>query len=255
MATRNPLNQRYQGEGPGGQTRKSASSAKPATKAASSVNVKKKPTTASEKRAAAKAREKEAAQKAKEKAAKQAERAKAAAIEAEKMKAANTESEAAKSETPANKPRGILDYFKNSSNDTPKTPVAPIKTEEYLRWKKIYWILLAIGMIALLLSLGVSNSAEYGAPAFIALMIVAYSTLIASFYINYRKMRPLEKRNTATTAKKSPKALKHEQEAREQAAQVEAARKAAKAKKKNKQEQGKSPAPTGVSTEEDEMGN
>jgi hypothetical protein len=40
MAQRNPMNDRYQGDGPGGQTRKSAARAKPVTQAASSVHIK-----------------------------------------------------------------------------------------------------------------------------------------------------------------------------------------------------------------------
>ena len=262
MATRNPLNQRYQGEGPGGQTRKSASSVKPAKKAASSVNIKKKPTTASEKKAAAKAREREAAQKAKEKAAKQAERAKAQSIEAEKLKAANAGSEETKSDVPVDKPRGFFSFLKNPGNDpikTTATPRAPSaspafnKTEEYLKWRRIYWILLGVGVLALIGSIMISSNLEYGeysSLTFLFMTGIAYAAIIASLFINLRKMRPIEKRNTATsTAKKSPKALKHEQEAREQAAQVEAARKAAKARKKSKQEREIVLAPG----EEDEM--
>jgi len=52
MAQRNPMNQRYQGDGPGGQTRKSASSLKPASDAAASVRVKGKPSTSAEKKKA-----------------------------------------------------------------------------------------------------------------------------------------------------------------------------------------------------------
>jgi len=245
MATRNPLNQRYQGEGPGGQTRKSASSVKPATQAASSVHIKKKPTTAAEKRAAARAREKEAAKKAREKAAKQAEKEKAAKIEAEKLKAADIEAGEIPSDVPVKKSQGPFSFLKKPENEQKKAPVTTLKTAEYLKWRKIYWILIGIGLVAVIASLFITNYVEYGAPVFIVLMVIAYAAIISSFIINLRKMRPLERRNTvASNAKKSPKALKHEQEAREQAAQIEAARKAEKARKKNRQERGKILAPS-----------
>jgi len=237
MATRNPLNQRYQGEGPEGQTRKSASSAKPATQAASSVHIKKKPTTAAEKRAAAKAREREAAKKAKEKAAKQAEKAKLASAEAEKLNAVSAKEDEPKQEAPAKKSWGPFNFLKTPENEQKKAPVASYKTPEYLKWRKIYWILLAIGITALFISFFSTNYIEYGSPPYIILLVIVYAAIFGSFYVNYRKMRPLEKKSMAAAAKKTPKALKHEQEAREQAAQVEAARKAAKARKKNKQEQ------------------
>ena len=59
MAQRNPLNDRYRGEGPAGKTKKSASSAKPKTEAASSVHIEKKPTNKRERKAAQKRRESE----------------------------------------------------------------------------------------------------------------------------------------------------------------------------------------------------
>lgn len=51
MSQRNPMNERYQGEAPKGQTKKSASSMKPKTKAASSVYVRSAEKTPQEKKA------------------------------------------------------------------------------------------------------------------------------------------------------------------------------------------------------------
>ena len=51
MTQRNPMNERYQGEAPKGQTKKSASSMKPKTKAASSVYVRPAEKTPQEKKA------------------------------------------------------------------------------------------------------------------------------------------------------------------------------------------------------------
>jgi len=78
MARRNPMNQRYQGEGPEGKTKKSATSAKPKTEAASSVRIPRKPVTAKEKKAELKRREQEEQRKAEEKARKAKEREEAA---------------------------------------------------------------------------------------------------------------------------------------------------------------------------------
>lgn len=58
MATRNPMNKRYQGDGVEGQSRKSAASAKPKTKAASSVRMKTAPVTKQDKQKAQAAQEK-----------------------------------------------------------------------------------------------------------------------------------------------------------------------------------------------------
>ena len=57
MAQRNPLNDRYQGEGPQGKTRKSATKLKPKSEAASTVHVEHKPTNKQERKAAKKRRD------------------------------------------------------------------------------------------------------------------------------------------------------------------------------------------------------
>lgn len=66
MSQRNPMNDRYTTDGPKGQTRKSAASAKPKTKAASSVRVQPAEKTKEQKKAERKAREKEERQKQRE---------------------------------------------------------------------------------------------------------------------------------------------------------------------------------------------
>lgn len=66
MSQRNPMNDRYTTDGPKGQTRKSAASAKPKTKAASSVRVVAAEKTKEQKKAERKAREKEERQKQRE---------------------------------------------------------------------------------------------------------------------------------------------------------------------------------------------
>ncbi len=62
---------------------------------------------------------------------------------------------------------------------------------------------------------------------------IAYPAIIGALVIDFRKVKPLIKaQQNSGSANKSPKQLKHEQEAREQAAAMEAARKAAKAAKR-----------------------
>jgi hypothetical protein len=216
MATRNPMNQRYQGDGPGGQTRKSASSAKPTSKAAASVHVKKKPQTASEKRAAKKAQEREAEQKAKVRAQKAAEKAKASDVVVEEPKKA-----------PEKKVGG---FFSNPEATAAK--YGP-RAEEYKKWRRIYWYLLGLGVVIIAVSFMMTNTVGYDNPIIWVLIVSSYAVIIAAFFIDFRKVKPIMKmEREGSLGKKTPKALKHEQEAREQAQALEAARKAARESRK-----------------------
>lgn len=215
MATRNPMNQRYQGDGPGGQTRKSASSAKPTSKAAASVHVKKKPQTASEKRAAKKAQEREAEQKARVRAQKAAEKAKASDIVVEEPKKA---------------PEKKAGFFSNPEATAAK--YGP-RAEEYKKWRRLYWYLLGLGVVIIAVSFMMTNTIGYDSPIIWVLIVSSYAVIIAAFFIDFRKVKPIMKmEREGSLGKKTPKALKHEQEAREQAQALEAARKAARASRK-----------------------
>jgi hypothetical protein len=209
------MNQRYQGDGPGGQTRKSAARAKPVVQAASSVHIKKKPQTDSEKRAARKAREKEEQRKADEKARKQAEKAKAEEKPEDK--------EAAAQQT---KPRGLLGQFFAPDPNRPSS-------EEYRKWRKVYWGLLITGIVLIAGALIIQiNFPDQPTLSMISL-VCAYAPVIAAFVVDHRKVKPiLKERQRIGTGNMSPKQLKHEQEAKERAAAVEAARKAAREAKK-----------------------
>jgi len=241
MSQRNPLNERYQGDGPGGKTRRSAASIKPRTEAASSVYIRSKPTTASEKRAAAKAREKEAQRKADERAKRAAARQ---AAKAEAEAETGTVSEAATDESVQDKDKAI----KAEKAEKPSKAVEPEKkgffaaltqpapgmpnSEEYKKWRRIYWILMAIGVATVIITF-IMNYA-FKSTASIWVIAVAYVAIIGAFLVEFRKVRPLIKAYQAKQngGNKSPKQLKHEKEAAEQAAALEAARKAAKQAKK-----------------------
>jgi uncharacterized membrane protein YcjF (UPF0283 family) len=213
------MNQRYAGEGPGGQTRKSAARAKPVTNAASSVHVKKKPQTDSEKRAARKQREKEAQDKAiiKNRKAK----AKEEALAAEK--GIDVVEEAAK---PKAKEPGLIERLRTPATNMPTS-------DAYKLWRKRYWILIGIGIGAIALSL-VAQLVFYSIQFFwMGSLAIAYMAIIAAFVIDFRKVRPMIKAHQRGSGNKSPKQLKHEEEAKERAAAIEAARKAAKQAKKS----------------------
>jgi len=227
MAQRNPMNQRYQGDGPGGKTKKSAASVKPAVEAASSVHIRNKPTTPQEKRAAAKSREKEARRKAEERAQRAAEKAKAAAAEAGEAgepTAANTKAKAVVAAAPENK-----SFFGKLFGPAPNMPDSP----EYKRFRKRYWLLLLGGMIAIVISLVLQMSSL---DIFYIPMGLAYAFIILAFYTDFRKVKPLIKahQQQGSGASLSPKQVKHQQEAAERAAQIEAARQAQKAAKRKK---------------------
>jgi hypothetical protein len=231
------MNQRYQGDGPAGQTRKSAASAKPVTHAASSVHIKKKPQTDSEKRAARKQREKEEQ-------AKRAERARKAREKAEALAAAEAEAEAGDVVPGAKKPavaaKGEAPLVQKSflAKMFAPNPNMP-QTEEYKKWRKIYWILIAAGVVCIAISLfaGVLFPPPEGSPMSTLGMVSlggAYVVIIAAFAIDFSKVKPIVKKHQASNSNgnMTPKQRKHEQEARERAAAAEAARKAAKGTKK-----------------------
>ncbi|MDR1712893.1 MAG: hypothetical protein LBR39_01885 [Coriobacteriales bacterium] len=290
MSQRNPLNQRYQGEGPGGKTRRSASSAKPRTEAASSVYIRTKPTTASEKRAAAKAREKEAARKAEERAKRAAAR-EAAKAEAEKSPDAPSEAEA-KQDSQTSKPGRIIrrrsvkaanavstasaanaagdanddkadldtslsatagaasaaasaaaaKHSKGAATEPAKkkgflaTLIEPApgmpSSAEYKKWRRIYWILMAIGIVTVVITFATNYVLKQAGSLWV--IGIAYAAIIGAFFVEFRKVRPIIKEYQAKNSRgaKSPKQLKHEKEAAEQAAAIEAARKAEKEAKR-----------------------
>jgi hypothetical protein len=198
------MNERYQGDGPGGQTRKSAARAKPVSQAASSVHIPKKPQTAAEKRTARKAREKEAEAKAAERARKQAERAKEAGT------------------TQSAPPPARKGFFEKLIAPPPNMP----SSEEYRKWRRVYWVLLGIGIFTVVIAFIAQSASPENWMIFLT---IAYIPIIAAFVVDFRKVRPLIKAHQAQGgASKSPKQLKHEREAKERAEAIEAARKAAR---------------------------
>ena len=232
MAQRNPMNDRYQGDGPQGKTRKSAAKLKPKAEAASSVHIDKKPTNKQERKAARKKRDAQIAAKEAERKRKAEEREKkerlAAGEEIEEPKKPGFGQKAKKlliGPTPA---PGQAAANRQNMNRVPNTP-------EYRRLKRIYWALMAIGGVSIALSLlFFQSSEEQDNPIIYVLMGTAYGSIIIGFILHYTKIRKMEKEHlqTVSGSKGSPKQLKHEQQKAEAARLLEEHRQAQKAQKR-----------------------
>ena len=292
MAQRNPMNERYQGDGPQGKTRKSAAKLKPKTEAASSVHMTKKPQTRQEKKAAQKKRDKEIAAKEAERTRKRRERERLqlekAGISVEepekpksmagsvkdffgpsqKMTTAQKDAErtaVAAALTKAESKKGkkaVSDLDKeaalSSGQKAAQEVVAPKKKEqppvsktgingfllrrnapntpEYIRLRKIYFVLLIIGGVCLLSTFVISWGLPHLAneELVMAPIIVAYLTIIGAMVIDFTKIRRMEANNSTSSDKRSPKQIKHDQKQAEAAALIEEAKKAKKEQRREK---------------------
>lgn len=249
MAQRNPMNERYQGDGPQGKTRKSAAKLKPKTEAASSVHIEKKPQTKQERKAARKKRDAQLAAKEKERQRKAAEREKQARIaageEIEEPKKA-TMGEKVKSFIAPAKPDVAQTQTKEADQDKSKeqgqskeqaqqaarTRAKGPDTEEYRRLKRIYWTLMGTGVVAIIISFVINFNFQEVMDGW-AMMIpmgIAYAAVIGAIILDYSKIRKLQKAHMGQgdNSKKSPKQLKHEQQKAEAAALLEESKKAQK---------------------------
>jgi uncharacterized membrane protein len=252
------MNQRYAGDGPKGQTRKSAAKLKPKTEAAHSVHIDKKPTTKSERKAALKRREAEKQRKNQERAAKAAEREKAERIAAGEIvepekkpgiggqlkkvfiggssSAKPGEAAASASGTPgATGKSGAASQSAGAAKPTsrPVNPNVP-QTPEYKRLKRIYWVLMGIGIFFIVVSFLVQMYGyDYMAQnefmtnyGFLLLMAPAYICLISGLILDYTKIRKLQRAHirSSDSSKMSPKQIKHEQDKAEAARAMEESR-------------------------------
>jgi hypothetical protein len=150
MTQRNPMNERYQGDGPTGKSKRSAASAKPARPAAGTVWERSKPATPADKRKAEKEARKDAE---------------------EKQRAAAAKAKAEGKELP--KPEKGADYTSNP---------------EYRRWRRWYWILLVAAIICTALSWFLVSNID-SAASYVPLA-GAYIALGAALFIDFKKVRP-----------------------------------------------------------------
>ncbi|MCL2136921.1 MAG: hypothetical protein FWH40_05300 [Coriobacteriia bacterium] len=236
MAQRNPLNERYQGNGPSGQSRKSASSAKPATTAAASVRIKGKPETTAEKRAAEQERKDKIAKKAAERQrkaarAKQAERT----VEA-KARVARGEGNEAKSDENV----AIIETTEDINTLSLEERVARFngnvrEDPEYKKYRLINWLCLGAAGVFMVLTFFFMSRSEDGRPNMFVL-VPSYVFLGLSLVAEFTKIRPitLAYRNTVNQADKlSPKQAKHAQVDKAQAAQAAQAKMAKRTAKRH----------------------
>jgi len=218
------MNERYQGDGPQGKTRKSAAKLKPVSEAASSVNVEKKPTTKQERKAARKKRDAQIAAKEKERQRKAEEREKQALLES--------------GEEPEKPPKvSLWQRFKKFMLSSPKDEARPARgkgpdTPEYRRYKRIYWTFMIVGVIAIAIAFMINfNFPELlGGWGMMMPMAIAYATVISAIILDFTKIRKLQKAymDGSDPNKQSPKQLKHAQQKAEAAALLEESKKAQK---------------------------
>jgi large-conductance mechanosensitive channel len=235
------MNERYQGDGPQGKTRKSAAKLKPKTQAAASVRVESRPTNKQERKAARRRREAEEKKKAEERTRKQAEREKVAKIaageEGEKPKKPGLLGSFSKILPP--KPTAPAAAADGAATAGPKPSAFPV-TQEYKRWRKVYWVLLGIGIFFVAISFMTQMNFPEQIMLWGPLMAAAYVFIIAALVLDFAKIRPMVKKHQkelGTSARKSPKQIKHEQEAAERAREIEEYNKAKKQARKFKNRQ------------------
>jgi hypothetical protein len=276
------MNDRYQGDGPQGKTRKSAAKLKPKSDAASSVHLEKRPTNKQERKAARKKRDAQLAAKEKERQRKAEER------ERKERIAAGEDVPEPKEESMATRIKNIFfvpkDKTANSSKaqgrsgktgedtageaaDTSKNaPAAPAKiatwqrgpdTPEYRKLKRIYWVLMAVGVFFVIVSL-VANFAFpdlAGGYGTIIPMAIAYPAVIGALILDNTKIRKMQRAHSVgAQGRQSPKQQKHMQKKAEAAALLEESKKAQKELKRSSSKipfvKGKSKAEADASNEQ-----
>ena len=224
MAQRNQLNERYTGSGPVGQTRKSASSAKPVSAAAASVRMKGKPETASQKRAAEQERKDRIAKKA-------AERQRKSAKNQQQLKITETKAKQQRGELSAEEAEAEILSIENNEQEKAQSKFSLFKKKdkteepeiptsgryqddpEYKKWRKVNMALVIGSIIAVLPVFYFAPKSDGGKINFV-LLIPAYICIATSFWVDSAKTRPImqayqTQRFWEQEGKLSPKQQKH----------------------------------------------
>lgn len=202
MTQRNPMNDRYQTDEVKGQTRKSAASAKPKTKAAASVHVEStKP------------------------------------VKKQGLMSKLTGGSSA----PASTAKSTATKSSGSSNAAPlKNEYYNPPTAEYKRWRRIWWVLL-VGAIAMTgLSFGARYWFPGFESLSMITLGVAYAMIIGALVVDFVKIRKVRRAyqnemeaKKTKASKAEAKKLAEEQAAEKAAAEAKAAEKAAKKGERN----------------------
>lgn len=158
MTQRNPMNERYQSKPPAGQTRKSAASAKPATKAAASVYIQGRK---SNTKVGFFARA----------------QAKSAAAEAKR--------DAARKRAGDTNPRRVKPEYYN------------VPTQEYRTVRRVWWILIAFALVGMLLSVLARDFFPDNIFVATGIMAVSYIAIFAALFLDLFKTRKIRLRYQA----------------------------------------------------------
>ncbi len=203
------------------------------------MHIEKKPATRQERKAAHKRRDAQIAAKEAERKRKAAEREREARIAAGEM------IEEEKPLSMGDKLKKSFGLGKPAASATPAAPAASAatpasapkptasrvpNTPEYRRYKRIYWILMGVGIVSIALSFGgtfLFPGLLEGAGTMVP-MGIAYAAVIGAIVLDYTKIRKMQKAHTSQMAsgKQSPKQQKHEMQKAEAAALLEESRKA-----------------------------
>lgn len=226
MSRRNPLNERSQFH-EGGKTRKSAASAKPVSKAASSVYIK-DPNAKPKKSFMDRFKKKEEEPVKKKK--------------SQQVETANTDTDAPKKKggwtlndlegsTPDQSLEGLTEEQKKAARAKYRNP----GDREYKKWRTIWWVIIICGVATLIPQFAMPEFINsLSSEQYILLLGVGYGLLITAVIIDALKIRPLRKRarSGAIAEDRSKEATAARKKAKKEAIAKEEAKAAKKASRK-----------------------
>lgn len=226
MSHRNPLNDRYQQREGGGKTRKSAASAKPVTKAASSVYI--KDPNAKPKKSFLDRFKKDDPQPAK-KSSKAAAQAVEETDQPKKKGGKWTLNDLAGTEQ-LDSTDGLSAEAKKAARKKYLNP----GTNEYKKWRTIWWIVIGCGIASLIPPVMAPQMFVDNESASMIFFGLGYAFLIAAVAIDGVKIRPLRKaaRGGSIKGDRSKEATAARKQAKKEAIAKEEAKAAKKASRK-----------------------
>lgn len=224
MSQRNPLNERYQ-QREGGKTRKSAASAKPATKAASTVYIA-DPNAKPKKSFLDRFKKQEEPVKMSKS---QQKKAAEAADQQGKKKGKWTLNDMEGSER-MESTEGLSEETKKAARQKYLNP----GTKEYKKWRTIWWIVIVCGIISLIPPVLAPQYFVDNATMSMVFFGLGYAFLIAAVAIDAIKIRPLRKaaRGGSIKEDRSKEATAARKQAKKEAIAKEEAKAAKKASRK-----------------------
>ena len=223
MAQRNPLNERYQ-QREGGKTRKSAASAKPVSKAASSVYI--KDPNAKPKKSFLDRFKKNDPEPAKKSAKAQV----AEASDQPKKKGGKWTLNDMTGEEATASGEGLSEEAKKEARKKYLNP----GTKDYKKWRTLWWIVIACGIISLIPPVMVPQYFVDNEQNSVIFFALGYGFLIAAVAIDAIKIRPLRKaaRGGSINSDRSKEATAARKQAKKEAIAKEEAKAAKKAARK-----------------------